>query len=257
MVGPDEAKGDEPPRGSLVPALLLVIATTFVAALLVSVAYRDVVGWMPDWIPRIFVALTALTVLVLFHWLIQGREPPDAEPGPEAWICKHCLKPYVPGAHFCPRCAAPQTFFAGTGKYEVIYAQAWCIGKAAHHPSRLMHVVVLVGIGVAAALSQIAFVWLTVQSASQDGAMRFTWVGIGSTIVHLVYASILVALALISVKSWMRRARGEEPLRPEIEYGAPPWWSCDAQWALPEFEEEPGDATPEAGGAPSPRPPDP
>jgi hypothetical protein len=59
------------------------------------------------------------------------------------------------------------------------------------------------------------------------------------------------ALCVLCLASWRRKRRGLDPRQPEIEYGAPPWISFDAAWALPEFEEEPdgeeADATAGAG----------
>lgn len=241
-------EGGEAESG-LFPILLLLLALLWVGAL-IAVGWHEAYGDPgSDWLLRIHIAWLSLVTLV-FVLALSGRGSPREVPAePEAWICQHCLKPYVPGAHFCPRCGAPKTFFSGTGQYERIYAQAWGLGKAARYPSRLLHVIGLFALAAPTVLGAIA--WIVLWSLQTFGARDWAWIDASVPVVTSFMGLIYTALLVMCLLAWRRRRRGLEPATPEIEYGAPPWFSFDTEWALPEFEEEPDGeeerATPETG----------
>lgn len=200
---------------SRIPRALLTLGVlTLYLAFLLSVT-GEVIDWGRFACSRPLLAWGMGSILLgMVLWMATPDDAPlrVSEPEPEAWLCKHCLKPYVPGAHFCPRCACPQTFFSGTATYERAYALTWCLGRAAHHPTHVIHPLGIV--------LNALYIWL--------------------------------ALLWIGIRSWVRHVRGLPPPCPAIEYGTTPYWTYDAQWALPEFEEEPDE-----NEATSPAPADP
>ena len=59
-------------------------------------------------------------------------ETPTQDPaGQELELCISCLKPNVPGTHFCRHCATPLTSYAATGPFESIFAEGDLWRKAA------------------------------------------------------------------------------------------------------------------------------
>jgi len=239
---------DEPPEDpgtrprSLVPALLLVLAATFVVALLLTAWSTRAGGPMPAWLLKLYLyLLCAVAVVFLGTILFPGAGVPFPRE-PEAWLCQHCLKPYVPGAHFCPRCGAPKTFYAGTSPYERAHAQAWLLGKVARHPSRPIH---LAGLG-AIALGCLLEVFLAlVQPFLEDLYHSFdSWVAVAAFALVLLYNGLFLAVVVLGLRSWCRRLRDGEPVEPESAYGAPPYFTHDVEWALPEFEVPPEESPP-------------
>lgn len=203
-----ESETSSPGAGCFRGVLAVGILGVFVSIVLRHNAIEY--SWShPEAYQRLLVASFGFFALVLFLGLC-GPSPERDEPGePEAWLCKHCLKPYVPGAHFCPRCSAPQTFFAWTAHYEQVYALTWCLGKAAWYPTSVIHPV-----GLLLACIPLGF--------------------FASPLTFL----LALPLAIIGVISWIRHGQGRPRAR-AIEYGTPPWWTYDAEWILPEYEEEP------------------
>ena len=243
MDEPEDRQGELEELPGLLPALLLTWAALYLCVVLGMWWYTRLYPADPALALRIHACALA-SLALLFLWGMAGARAKVAAPAePEAWLCQHCLKPYVPGAHFCPRCGAPKTFYSGVSPYERVYAQAWILGKAAHHPSRPLHVVGLILVTGPPMLGSLALV-AGLALGRVDG-----WVVSAAPL--LVIACLSGALLVYGVRNWRRRKRGVEPVQPEIEYGAPPWFSYDAEWALPEFEEEPdgeeADATAEPG----------
>ena len=153
--------------------------------------------------------------------------------GEEAWVCKHCLRPNVPRVDFCPHCGCPQTFFACTGPYERIYASAWCLGKAVRFPSRRLHVVgltLVLGTGV---LESAAYVVLGLTGEFRNAGLVAAAHGIFLLALLCIYGYMLVA------GFWnFCVARHREGAPQASTYGAPPSWTFDAHWVLPEGEDE-------------------
>lgn len=239
----DEPEKPDGRRG-LLPALLFAWVVLYLLALLGMWWYACRLSLEPVLALRIHAYLLGILALLFLVGMSGGRAAPAAAAKPEAWLCQHCLKPYVPGAHFCPRCGAPKTFYSGTCPYERAHAQAWILGKAGRHPSRPLHVVGLLLIAGPGALGLLVTLF---------GHPALAWIGAAATAFLSLTTLLYVALLVMCLIAWTRRRRGIEPAQPEIGYGAPPWFSYDTEWALPEFEEDPGDdgddagATPEAG----------
>ena len=256
MDEPEDRQEELEESSGLLPALLLTWVVLYLCVVLGMWWYTRLYPADPALALRIHAyALGSLALLFLggmagFLGGMAGARAVAAAPAePEAWLCQHCLKPYVPGAHFCPRCSAPKTFYSGVSNYERAHAQAWILGKAAHHPSRLMHPLLLTASALGAALGLLAWIWMFVEE--RRGPYGADWgVAAAGFLFQMLWAYLLCALMVLSWRAWRRRTRGEEPIRPEIEYGAPPWFSYDAEWALPELEEDlagdGGDATREA-----------
>lgn len=246
MDEPEDLRGDREKPPSLLPALLLTWLAVYLCVALGMWWYTRLLPPEPLLALRIHgFALGSLALLFLAALFgARGERTEAAEP--EAWLCQHCLKPYVPGAHFCPRCGAPKTFYSGVSPYERAHAQAWILGKAAHHPSRRLHVVCLsVGAGVSA-LAALATILLGGAWEGGTGMAVFQSLLVLATFALQAY--VYGALCVLCLANWRRRRRGQDPRQPEIDYGAPPWFSFDTEWALPEFEEDPeGDATTAAG----------
>jgi hypothetical protein len=51
--------------------------------------------------------------------------------GEESELCISCLKPNVPGTHFCRHCGTPLTSYAATAPFESIFAEGDMWRKAA------------------------------------------------------------------------------------------------------------------------------
>ena len=225
----------------MIPALVLAVLVGEFAALVVIGAHTSVPGHPPLWALDLQAVVALCAGLLTIHVVFVRRDPrvpvaSEPKPAePEAWICSHCLRPYVPGAHFCPHCACPLTFFANTGGYEYVHARAWGLGKALHHPSRWTHhaVVLLWGyVGVPLAL------WVLFQMPFE---VKEPLAWFGHALALLVYAAniwIVGAFAWYGSRALGRRLRREPPPTPEIEYGVPPWWTYDTEWALPEVIDE-------------------
>lgn len=246
MTTPNDPK--DPPGGFRLPGPLL-------ALIFFSAGVMFVIGWlggvMEDALPHAFSeerragALQASVWLMLagiVAWLLSAsprdRRPPRPAGAKRRFpICAHCMKPFVEGAHFCPTCARPQTFFASTAWYEAVQSRAWLLGKAANHPTRAIHVWALTLVASGAVLGLVATVF-TLMSSHASGltshARGFTspdvLVGL---LVMTLHAYIWIALATRSWTRWRMRLTDPGKLPPESEYGAPPWWSYDAGWAAP------------------------
>jgi hypothetical protein len=235
-----------PPRG---PLDLVTVGAVSGALLLgvglaLSTIEPDGRDALPLWVSpaRISMSVGLLLLLAgtLAWWWGRGRRAPESE-GPEAWLCRHCIRPYAPGAHFCPRCGAPLDVFAMTAPYERIYANTWLRGLAAHHPSHWTQVVTILGAALGAALQLVAFL--------------IAWPRMDPPLlaVGLFALTDLLALAVIALAVYQLRAllsRGPTPgwLRPYTPYGTGPWWTYDAAWALPEEVEPPPGAPPDMEG---------
>ena len=150
-------------------------------------------------------ALGSLALLCL--WGMAGARAEAAVPAVlEPWLCQHCLRPYVPGAHFCPRCSAPKTFSSGVSPYERAHAQAWILGKAARHPSRGIHVIALsVGAGVNALASLATIILARAWDESTGLAWLESTLGLA---VLVLQAYVYVALCVLCLASWIRKRRG-------------------------------------------------
>lgn len=232
-------------REGLVPALIAVALVALVAAMLVDAADRvserdvPVVSGAEEerGIAKMYAAVLGFLALVLVIASIDARRESARPPEPEAWVCKHCLQPFVPGAHFCPHCAAPQSFFACTGRYETIYAQAWCLGKAGHHPSRPLHLWGLALVFLAPLSVVISWVLLALEGDLGRSFYYYAPEWTEAIVLQLAWLFAYGSLFLRGLANWALREEGEGDVPPEIEYGSPPWWTFDAEWALPRFEE--------------------
>lgn len=232
MDEPPQDRSD--PRRTILPAVIAALTATFLLALLLE-------SW--QWprgskVPHIVVVVYLYSVILatgayLLVMLFSVRGPAIAGEL-EAWLCQHCLKPYVPGAHFCPRCGAPKTFYSGTAPYERVYAQAWLLGKAARHPSRRLH---LVGLWLVA-LGPLAGLWHYCADLSAARWVKGSWLDLVLLGIWLLYASLFLAVLVMGLSRWWRRERGEEPKELEMDYGAPPYFTHDVEWGLPEYEVE-------------------
>jgi hypothetical protein len=146
-------------------------------------------------------------------------------------LCCGCLVPYIEGAHFCPTCACPLTWFSGTGGYEQIYARAWIVGKAANHPTRLMHVwlLTIAAIGSVAGFSGVLWsLAIDPQEGSGIGLMAFPL-----SALSLVSVWIWVSLALRSWSRWGLASTDADDGTAPVRYGSPPWWTRDEHWRVP------------------------
>ena len=231
-------------RGSLLPGLLFAWVVLYLCIVLSMYWYACRLSSDPQLALRIHTFMLGALALLLVVGMSGGRGRPVATVEPEAWLCQHCLKPYVPGAHFCPRCGAPKTFFSGTSPYERAYAQAWILGKAARHPSRNIHMVLL---ALGAGGTGLYALFMIGLSGSWGTPGELDWLQNGLAAAVLGFqACVYGAVAVIGILNWLRRWRGVPPRQPEIAYGCPPYFSYDSEWALPEFEVEPDDDEPEA-----------
>ena len=232
-------------EGKLPPPWLPIAVIALVVAGILGAAGGATIG-LEEATPTVLWALLLLGMIGLTVALL-NMGPDTSEPeGPEAWLCKHCLRPYVPGAHFCPRCGAPQTFFAGTAQYETIYAQAWCLGKAGHHPSRAIHVwgLALIFLFTLGRLVVWAFYW--VQHSLERADRSFFTVDIDFYLLEVVHFALVELVIVYAIGRLLIRSIAnlrpdedvEEGSPREIDYGSPPWWTHDAEWALPEFVDE-------------------
>jgi hypothetical protein len=193
-------------RERIFPALLGVGAVVVVAGLLTAelegaldtsaLHLRNLAGTV------LFLGTCIMALAVLLWLATPPRRESRPAAGREAWLCPNCLTAYVPGAHFCPHCAAPVDEFAGRGPYEQVYAATWIAGKAARAPTRPLHVLGL------AALVLVYLYW--------------EWLA-----AVLVLALLVVALS----KS------GHHAAKPS--YGVPPWWTHDIEWELEPPDERP------------------
>lgn len=235
MNDPEPTRDEVPKALEVIPSVMILVVLGWIALALVELEYVISGGAKPHWVLEAPFTMLFVTGIALFLAILPiGRERPAPEWEAEAWVCKHCLRPFVPGAHFCPRCSCPQTFFSGTAGYEQIYAKMWCLGKAAHHPSRVIHLMVLVGAGAGAVFSYV----LSLSYTKLDGdplPLEVLGLVLG-LVVQTLGVWIWMRFAWLAVKNWRRRKRGEAT--PEIEYGHPPWWTYDAEWALPEVIED-------------------
>lgn len=211
------------------PWLVLAVTITAIGIYIDPQLELDDDGQMNDLVVLGVHLAGFVMVLALFTNRRQTAFAEQADP-----LCTHCITPYQEGAHFCPRCGCPQTFFAATGQYERIYAQMWILGKAAHHPQRWTHVLFLTLLGITS-LAPLTLVYFLPLMPGPD------WVaGVLSWLIALAAAWAFGGLALLSWRNWIRRLRGEE--RRETEYGTPPWWTYDVESALPEPEAAEGQA---------------
>lgn len=172
----------------------------------------------------IYLAGLAVT-LALF---VNRRRGPTEAPGQP--LCTHCLDPYRPGVHFCPRCSCPTTTFAATAEYESIYAQMWVLGKSSKQPSRLVHIVGLMIITVPTALYLLLPFTVGVEDWGFDLAAVLAWIPFAAL------AYVYVLLMLQAWRNWRRVQAGEE--YETSAYGHPPWWTYDRWWTLPDDAED-------------------
>jgi len=198
-----------------------------------------------------------LAALGLLLWSVRrpvgepSRPPslPDHHPA-----CAHCFVPYVEGAHFCPTCSRPLTWFSGTGEYEQIYAQAWVLGKASHHPTRWSHVWVLTFLAVNACVAPLLMFrhlvdpWLGQEQPYGAGTPPLILFSLGA--LSLLNAFIWVALATRSWRVWNLRHTDSTLREPESTYGSPPWWTFDEHWRVPLAESDEDDDLPEPDESP-------
>jgi hypothetical protein len=210
MAEPEHPREDRPGRAGVVPALFLVWTTGLVAALLFDAAGQATGGRSPAWVPpflSVLLGLAAVSVLVLLAGVRGGPRFPRE---PAAWLCPHCLTPHVPAASFCPHCSAPVSVFACTGPYEQVHAQAWVVGKAVRHPSRVLHATGLWGFAL--------------------GCVPFLGLPLGLFLACL--------LAVIGTRRLLAACRARRA-PPSAAYGAPPWWTFTDGWEPPEEAAEP------------------
>ena len=203
--GPDEGPGAERSGQRLAPTLIICGVYGLALGLVLS--------WLgPETTARPVEAVT------------------DTQP-----LCIACCAPFIEGAHFCPACGAPLTAFATTAPYESIYAEAWCLGRAMHGPSRPIHLLVLgfrfagTVVGVLLGLGAIFFA---------QPAFEASWM-------------VLMAVSLfINWRLFFGCRANQEGLDPDDldpdrgPYGAPPYWTFD-RWWVPREEED----APEAGAS--------
>jgi hypothetical protein len=238
------------PSASLVFACFAVSILLVVAGVIVGEARALIRVERPDPDVNLVIAsaiyLMGLGAVLALEVLRHRRQRPDRVATP---LCVHCFNDYVEGAHFCPTCGHPNTWFAGTGPYEQIHARAWCIGKAAHHPSRPAHVWLLTLAGLVGG-GQAVFV--LVQSLVEP-----TLAGQLAVPVAALGGFISLRLGWLALHNW--RTRPRDPDGPPVEgstYGTPPWWTYDAHWRRGEPGDAPapsGDVTPIDGtGDPGP-----
>ncbi len=146
-------------------------------------------------------------------------------------LCCNCLVPYIEGAHFCPTCACPLTWFAGTGSYEGVYAKAWILGKAANHPTRPLHLWLLVAPAAATvALLLVTLWWISLESQSGSAPGL---VGLVHMIPTVLLAALQVAFALRAWSRWGLASDDADDDKPPVRYGSPPWWTWDEHWRVP------------------------
>ncbi len=145
-------------------------------------------------------------------WGTLGTQGYDERP-----LCLHCLAPLRPDAHFCKRCMAPVSSYAGfgyfgQGNYEAIWSTAWILHQAivTREPTK-MHVW---GVALVFGPGLLVMAFLLVQIPLQS-------VGRGPVLLQLVvtYATTLIS-AFIAVmfiwRAWSNYVRGTQLFPDEV-----------------------------------------
>lgn len=230
-----------------------VLALIFFAAGVMFVA-----GWLenvPHWgdggtraegyqtfgiIASVWLATAGILLWVLSTSRGEPRRRRPATAKPRFPLCANCMKPHVDGAHFCPVCARPLTFFAATAGYEEIHARAWAVGKAANHPSRPIHVWGLTVVAVATVLLWLAYLYGILtgmeESAGYGGGAVDVLLTLAALAGAMLHTFIWIALAVRSRVRWRLLHTNPDLLPPESSYASPPWWTYDVEWAAPGVE---------------------
>jgi hypothetical protein len=181
----------------------------------------------------------------------RGRPPRSARHP----LCCNCLVPYIEGAHFCPTCARPLTWFACTGSYETIYAEAWLFGKAASQPSHPSHLWVLTLLALHAFAAPLIVLW-PVLHADDAGFLadgrHMPLSGLLALPLLSLNCGIWVALALRAWSRWGLASTDADDDTPPVRYGSPPWWTRDEHWRVPLAVGDEDDLLPEPDAFPDP-----
>lgn len=235
----DNEEAGRTPKGpqAFVPGMLVLAALLYCAGLFLDLGRTDPYDDPSARVVQLVTGALLLVALAVLLWLSQPDRAPSGEEEAEGDqpICPNCLDPYPEGVHFCATCAAPLTFFAGTGGYESIYARTWIIGKAAHQPQRRLHVVGLLFWGLPY-LAVTLFLLLSPHTYDPDSyrARPFTeWLSTAGVLVGYL-GGLWISLALMRLSARNLRALGAQdedaPARPV--YGTAPYWTFDAEGTL-------------------------
>lgn len=175
-----------------------------------------------------------LTLLLIRRW----RLKPERERLP---LCAHCLRPHLEFLHFCPTCSRPLSFFAATAWYENVYAQMWGVGKAAHHPTRRVHVIGLVLVAAPTLLAVLTYAgWYVLRWGQREAwwARTPTEQALNLLATSLAFLLLLLTLGIalrlmwLSLRNWHRYRTNPDALPPESTYGHAPWWTHDRDLGL-------------------------
>jgi hypothetical protein len=240
---PSDAKTDGSGPDPTNVLVFLLFATALVLILVASVEgppqrrEGDLGGSLTNSHVAWSVYLAGIGIAVLF---VRGSRRPRRYRKPRQALCTHCLHPTREPVHFCPRCSAPQTFFAATGPYEQVFAQMWILGKAAHQPSRRLHVLGLALVALPLVLEPIiAVVPLALDPDAWIGNGMDLWAWVLYGTASLVTAAIYALLLRYAWRNWRRRVRDPAAAPAASAYGHPPWWTYDRDGDVP----DPDDAT--------------
>jgi hypothetical protein len=215
-------------------ALVLIGLATVFAGLTIASSPPGTLGWADPsdgssaspaetWSVRLIVSGTYVFALAIgLAWATPSRARTDKNGDEDEGvpICPHCFRVLERWVDFCPQCARPYSVLSTWGPLEYVYASAWCLGHAAHGPSRPLHAV---GLGVLLLPHAAGFVVAVLY------ARELVFPLLQSVGAVLVYG-VLFSRCLKNQDS-----RDPERLDPARgPYGTPPWWSTDARLlALP------------------------